>query len=83
MPRKIIKRKFDLNPVERAVATIAIALEPYIADQTSEEYLARMDRNRLQRSIGLLFDTLEADDVIDYDKIMDAMLEGFDYEEDL
>ena len=83
MPRKIIKRKFDLNPVERAVATIAIALEPYIADQTSEEYLARMDRNRLQRSIGLLFDTLEADDVIDYDKIMDAMLEGFDYKEDL
>jgi|TARA_A100000172_G_scaffold51693_1_gene32567 hypothetical protein len=82
MPRKA-KRKFDLNPVERAVATIAIALEPYIADQTSEEYLARMDRNRLQRSIGLLFDTLEADDVIDYDKIMDAMLEGFDYKEDL
>tara|TARA_R100000995_G_scaffold73638_1_gene42492 strand:- start:238 stop:486 length:249 start_codon:yes stop_codon:yes gene_type:complete len=82
MPRKA-KRKFDLNPVERAVATVAIALEPYIADQTSEEYLARMDRNRLQRSIGLLFDTLEADDVIDYDKIMDAMLEGFDYKEDL
>jgi len=82
MPRKA-KRKFDLNPVERAVATIAIALEPYIADQTSEEYLARMDRNRLQRSIGLLFDTLEADDVIDYDKITDAMLEGFDYKEDL
>tara|TARA_R100000234_G_scaffold104827_1_gene74807 strand:- start:1952 stop:2200 length:249 start_codon:yes stop_codon:yes gene_type:complete len=82
MPRKA-KRKFDLNPVERAVATIAIALEPYIADQTSEEYLARMDRNRLQRSIGLLFDTLEADDVIDYDKIVDAMLEGFDYKEDL
>mgnify|MGYP003660500522 FL=1 len=82
MPRKA-KPKFDLNPVERAVATIAIALEPYIADQTSEEYLARMDRNRLQRSIGLLFDTLEADDVIDYDKITDAMLEGFDYKEDL
>ena len=82
MPRKA-KPKFDLNPVERAVATIAIALEPYIADQTSEEYLARMDRNRLQRSIGLLFDTLEADDVIDYDKIMDAMLESFDYKEDL
>ena len=82
MPRKA-KPKFDLNPIERAVATIAIALEPYIADQTSEEYLARMDRNRLQRSIGLLFDTLEADDVIDYDKIMDAMLEGFDYKEDL
>ena len=82
MPRKA-KRKFDLNPVERAVATIAIALEPYIADQTSEEYLARIDRNRLERSIGLLFDTLEADDVIDYDKIMDAMLEGFDYKEDL
>tara|TARA_R100001530_G_C4308201_1_gene152291 strand:- start:394 stop:642 length:249 start_codon:yes stop_codon:yes gene_type:complete len=82
MPRKA-KRKFDLNPIERAVATIAIALEPYIADQTSEEYLARMDRNRLQRSIGLLFDTLEADDVIDYDKITDAMLEGFDYKEDL
>mgnify|MGYP003141311417 FL=1 len=82
MPRKA-KRKFDLNPVEQAVATIAIALEPYIADQTSEEYLARMDRNRLQRSIGLLFDTLEADDVIDYDKITDAMLEGFDYKEDL
>tara|TARA_R100000458_G_C8177101_1_gene175484 strand:+ start:127 stop:375 length:249 start_codon:yes stop_codon:yes gene_type:complete len=82
MPRKA-KRKFDLNPVERAVATIAIALEPYIADQTSEEYLARMDRNRLERSIGLLFDTLEADDVIDYDKTMDAMLEGFDYKEDL
>ena len=82
MPRKA-KRKFDLNPVERAVATIAIALEPYIADQTSEEYLALMDRNRLQRSIGLLFDTLKADDVIDYDKIMDAMLEGFDYKEDL
>jgi len=82
MPRKA-KRKFDLNPVERAVATIAIALEPYIADQTSEEYLARIDRNRLERSIGLLFDTLEADDVIDYDKITDAMLEGFDYKEDL
>jgi len=82
MPRKA-KPKFDLNPVERAVATIAIALEPYIADQTSEEYLARMDRNRLQRSIGLLFDTLEADDVIDYEKITDAMLEGFDYKEDL
>jgi|11_taG_2_1085331.scaffolds.fasta_scaffold51808_2 hypothetical protein len=82
MPRKA-KPKFDLNPIERAVATIAIALEPYIADQTSEEYLARMDRNRLQRSIGLLFDTLEADDVIDYDKITDAMLEGFDYKEDL
>ena len=45
MPRKA-KPKFDLNPIERAVATIAIALEPYIADQTSEEYLARMDRNR-------------------------------------
>lgn len=82
MQRKA-KPKFDLNPVERAVATIAIALEPYIADPTSEEYLARMDRNRLQRSIGLLFDTLEADDVIDYDKITDAMLEGFDYKEDL
>ena len=82
MPRKA-KRKFDLNPVERAVATIAIALEPYIADQTSEEYLARIDRNRLERSIGLLFHTLEADDVIDYDKITDAMLEGFDYKEDL
>ena len=82
MPRKA-KRKFDLNPVERAVATIAIALEPYIADQTSEEYLARIDRNRIERSIGLLFDTLEADDVIDYDKITDAMLEGFDYKEDL
>jgi len=82
MPRKA-KPKFDLNPIERAVATIAIALEPYIADQTSEEYLARIDRNRLERSIGLLFDTLEADDVIDYDKITDAMLEGFDYKEDL
>jgi len=82
MPRKA-KPKFDLNPVERAVATIAIALEPYIADQTSEEYLARIDRNRLERSIGLLFHTLEADDVIDYDKITDAMLEGFDYKEDL
>jgi len=82
MPRKA-KPKFDLNPIERAVATIAIALEPYIADQTSEEYLARIDRNRLERSIGLLFHTLEADDVIDYDKIMDAMLEGFDYKEDL
>ena len=82
MPRKA-KPKFDLNPIERAVATIAIALEPYIADQTSEEYLARMDRNRIQRSIGLLFDTLEADDVNDYDKIMDDMLEGFDYKEDL
>jgi len=31
----------------------------------------------------LLFHTLEADDVIDYDKITDAMLEGFDYKEDL
>jgi|TARA_R100001463_G_scaffold89004_1_gene143758 hypothetical protein len=82
MPRKA-KPKFDLNPIERAVATIAIALEPYIADQTSEEYLARIDRNRLERSIGLLFHTLEADDVIDYDKITDAMLEGFDYKEDL
>ena len=82
MPRKA-KPKFDLNPVERAVATIAIALEPYIADQTSEEYLARIDRNRVERSIGLLFHTLEADDVIDYDKITDAMLEGFDYKEDL
>ena len=82
MPRKA-KRKFDLNPVERAVATVAIALEPYIADQTSEEYLARIDRNRLERSIGLLFHTLEADDVIYYDKITDAMLEGFDYKEDL
>jgi hypothetical protein len=82
MPRKA-KPKFDLNPVERAVATIAIALEPYIADQTSEEYLARMDRNRVERGIALLFDTLEADDVIDYEKITDAMLEGFDYKEDL
>ena len=82
MPRKA-KPKFDLNPIERAVATIAIALEPYIADQTSEEYLARIDRNRLERSIGLLFHTLEADDVIDYEKITDAMLEGFDYKEDL
>jgi len=82
MPRKA-KPKFDLNSIERAVATIAIALEPYIADQTSEEYLARIDRNRLERSIGLLFHTLEADDVIDYDKITDAMLEGFDYKEDL
>ncbi len=82
MPRKA-KPKFDLNPIERAVATIAIALEPYIADQTSEEYLARIDRNRLERSMGLLFHTLEADDVIDYDKITDAMLEGFDYKEDL
>ncbi len=82
MPRKA-KPKFDLNPIERAVATIAIALEPYIADQTSEEYLARIDRNRIERSIGLLFHTLEADDVIDYDKITDAMLEGFDYKEDL
>ena len=82
MPRKA-KPKFDLNPIERAVATIAIALEPYSADQTSEEYLARIDRNRLERSIGLLFHTLEADDVIDYDKITDAMLEGFDYKEDL
>ena len=82
MPRKA-KPKFDLNPIERAVATIAIALEPYIADQTSEEYLARIDRNRLERSIGLLFHTVEADDVIDYDKITDAMLEGFDYKEDL
>ena len=82
MPRKA-KPKFDLNPVERAVATIAIALEPYIADQTSEKYLARMDRNRVERGIGLLFHTLEADDVIDYDKITDAMLEGFDYKEDL
>ena len=82
MPRKA-KPKFDLNPIERAVATIAIALEPYISDQTSEEYLARIDRNRLERSIGLLFHTLEADDVIDYDKITDAMLEGFDYKEDL
>jgi len=82
MPRKA-KPKFDLNPIERAVATIAIALEPYIADQTSEEYLARIDRNRVERSIGLLFHTLEADDVIDYDKITDAMLEGFDYKEDL
>ena len=82
MPRKA-KPKFDLNPIERAVATIAIALEPYIADQTSEEYLARIDRNRIERSIGLLFHTLEADDVIDYEKITDAMLEGFDYKEDL
>ena len=82
MPRKA-KPKFDLNPIERAVATIAIALEPYIADQTSEEYLAHIDRNRIERSIGLLFHTLEADDVIDYDKITDAMLEGFDYKEDL
>ena len=82
MPRKA-KPKFDLNPIERAVATIAIALEPYIADQTSEEYLARIDRNRLERSMGLLFHTLEADDVIDYEKITDAMLEGFDYKEDL
>jgi len=82
MPRKA-KPKFDLNPIERAVATIAIALEPYIADQTSEEYLARIDRNRVERSIGLLFHTLEADDVIDYEKITDAMLEGFDYKEDL
>jgi len=82
MPRKA-KRKFDLNPVERACATIAIALEPYIADQTSEEYLPRMDRNRIERSIGLLFDTLEVDRVIDYDRISEAMYDGFDYKEDV
>jgi|TARA_R100000544_G_C2223145_1_gene58853 hypothetical protein len=82
MPKKA-KPKFDLNPVEKACATIAIALEPYIADQTAEEYLPLLDRNRVERGIGLLFDTLELDNVIDYDRISDAMYDGFDYKEDL
>ena len=82
MPRKA-KPKFDLNPVERAVATIAIALEPFIADQTAEEYLPLIERNRVERSVGLLFDTLESNGEINYDTISDAMYDGFDYKEDL
>ena len=82
MPRKA-KPKFDLNPIERAVATIAIALEPFIADQTAEEYLPLTERNRVERSVGLLFDTLESNGEINYDTISDAMYDGFDYKEDL
>ena len=82
MPRKA-KPKFDLNPIERAVATIAIALEPFIADQTAEEYLPLIERNRVERSVGLLFDTLESNGEINYDTISDAMYDGFDYKEDL
>ena len=82
MPRKA-KPKFDLNPLERACATIAIALEPFIADQTAEEYLSLIERNRVERSVGLLFDTLESNGEINYDTISDAMYDGFDYKEDL
>jgi|TARA_B110000211_G_C13764563_1_gene414739 hypothetical protein len=82
MPKKA-KPKFDLNPIERAVATIAIALEPFIADQTAEEYLPLRERNRVERSVGLLFDTLESNGEINYDTISDAMYDGFDYKEDL
>jgi|TARA_R110000803_G_scaffold108494_1_gene176763 hypothetical protein len=82
MPKKA-KPKFDLNPIERAVATIAIALEPFIADQTAEEYLPLIERNRVERSVGLLFDTLESNGEINYDTISDAMYDGFDYKEDL
>ena len=82
MPKKV-KPKFDLNPIERAVATIAIALEPFIADQTAEEYLPLIERNRVERSVGLLFDTLESNGEINYDTISDAMYDGFDYKEDL
>jgi hypothetical protein len=82
MPKKA-KPKFDLNPIERAVATIAIALEPFIADQTAEEYLPLKERNRVERSVGLLFDTLESNGEINDDTISDAMYDGFDYKEDL
>jgi hypothetical protein len=74
---------FDLSPVEKACATLSIALEPYIEDQTAEEYLRlRVERNRVQRAMSLLLETLEADDKISYDKIIDALLDGWDYEED-
>ena len=85
MPRKTkpTKPDFDLSPVEKACATLSIALEPYIEDQTAEEYLRlRVERNRVQRALSLLLETLEADDKISYDKIIDALLDGWDYEED-
>ena len=85
MPRKTkpTNPNFDLSHVEKACATLSIALEPYIEDQTAEEYLRlRVERNRVQRALSLLLETLEADDKISYDKIIDALLDGWDYEED-